>query len=387
MVTKRGLTAMLMTLFMSMSFLPTQIFAGSSVDNEVQASTVLNRTTVAGAQISQFSTLASNQKRGDLNEDGSVNSIDFGIYRLYLLGSRQIDDMSIADVSGDGLANSIDFGYIRQFLLGMISVFPADEATNTVEPTPVPVQTPTNVGTLPEVNSVETDGPFSVVIDQNVGPNGRSWVARPANLCSQGVDKHPIFLWGPGAGSSPSMYEDILRRVASHGFVVFSEASSNSGAEMKAGIDWIISQNSNSSSAYYNKLDTSKIAAGGHSLGSVAAFGVASDSRVTTTIHISGGSLDGSGASKLRKPTALICGLNDNLALSNTQNDYRNATVPVWYGEIRGAGHGDGPPKGLSALVAWLRWHLGGETDRKDMFIGEGVEFDSGIWQSQYKNW
>jgi hypothetical protein len=40
-----------------------------------------------------------------------------------------------------------------------------------------------------------------------------------------------------------------------------------------------------------------------------------------------------------------------------------------------------------SATLAWLRWHLGGETELKSMFIGEGSYFDTGIWQSQWKNW
>lgn len=105
-------------------------------------------------------------------------------------------------------------------------------------------------------------------------------------------------------------------------------------------------------------------------------------------IHMNGGSLDGTGASKMRKPTALVCGLEDDLALENTRNDFRQATVPIWYGEMRGGGHGSGPFDGIPATIAWLRWHLGGETERKDMFIGEGqFYFNRGIWISHSKNW
>lgn len=333
-------------------------------------------------------TFAAEVKRGDLNGDGSVNSIDFGLYRTYLLGINQLSDVTAADLNGDGAANSIDFGVFRQFLLGIIPTFPSDTATSTpvTTPTPVVTQTPSSRA-LPAVDSVEKDGPFSVAIDKNVGPSGKAWVVRPASLGSLGVTKHPIFIFGPGGGSTPAPYEDILRKMASHGFVIFSQQPSDSGAEMKAGIDWIISQNSNPSSPYYNKLDTSKIGAGGHSLGSVAAYNVASDSRISTTFHIDGGSLDGKGASKMRKPTALVCGTADNLALENTRTDYRNATVPIWYGEMIGVDHGTGPSKCISALIAWLRWQLAGETERKSMFIGDGVYFDTGMWQSQYKNW
>lgn len=76
-------------------------------------------------------------QHGDINSDGSVNSIDFGLYRLYLLGSYEIKDITVADLSGDGSANSIDFGLLRKYLLGFISVFPVDEMS---VPTPIPTQ-------------------------------------------------------------------------------------------------------------------------------------------------------------------------------------------------------------------------------------------------------
>ncbi len=62
-------------------------------------------------------------KKGDINGDGNVNSIDFALLKLHLLGSTPItgDGLSRADVNGDGNVNSIDFGLIKQYLLGMIS--------------------------------------------------------------------------------------------------------------------------------------------------------------------------------------------------------------------------------------------------------------------------
>jgi len=67
---------------------------------------------------------------GDVTGDGDVNSIDFGYFRMYLLG--KIDDFptendeKAADVNGDGNVNSLDFGYFRKFLLGKIKAFPAE---------------------------------------------------------------------------------------------------------------------------------------------------------------------------------------------------------------------------------------------------------------------
>jgi hypothetical protein len=66
---------------------------------------------------------------GDVNGDGNVNSIDFGYFRMYLLGTIKEfpaeNDLKAADVNGDGNINSIDFGYFRMLLLGTIKEFPA----------------------------------------------------------------------------------------------------------------------------------------------------------------------------------------------------------------------------------------------------------------------
>jgi hypothetical protein len=243
-----------------------------------------------------------------------------------------------------------------------------------------------SAGSLPPVTSVDQDGPYTVTIDQNAGAN--SWVFRPTELGKDGV-KHPIFVWGTGATSVPSQYTDHFNRVASHGFVVISPNSPQVNATlMKASLDWILAQNDVAGGPYYQKLNTTKVAMGGHSLGSISTFDAeATETRLTTTIHIAGGSFDGMGSSKVKTPTAYICGASGDIALSNCQRDFQSVqTEPTFYSELQGVGHVDCARAALPGMVAWLRWHLAGEVDRKAMFTGGG-QFFSGIWTSQTKNW
>jgi hypothetical protein len=239
---------------------------------------------------------------------------------------------------------------------------------------------------IPSVTSVDAAGPYTVTVDQNAGAS--SWVFRPTELGKDGV-KHPIFVWGTGATSVPSQYTDHLTRIASHGIVTISPNSASVNATLlKASLDWIVAQNDAQGSVYYQKLDTTKIAMGGHSLGSIGTFDEeATDTRLVTTIHIAGGSFDGMGSSKVKTITAYICGGSGDIAQPNCEKDFGNATQPTFYSVLDGIDHIGAARAALPGMVAWLRWHLLGETDRKAMFTGPDGDFFKGIWKSQTKNW
>lgn len=241
-------------------------------------------------------------------------------------------------------------------------------------------------GVLPPVSSIETDGPFATTIDTSAGSARSGWVVRPTNLGQNGL-KHPIFVWGPGAGATPSSYEFHLRRIASHGFVVYSQVSTSGGSEIRAAIDWLVSENNRAASPYYQRLALDRIAAGGHSRGSIGTFAIASDSRLRTTIHVAGGSFDGQGSRNLRHPAIYLCGENDTTATPNCERDYAATTVPIVFTVMDNVGHTDAARAGLPAIVAWLRWQIADEDERRAMFIGSGCYFCSGLWTTRSKNW
>ncbi len=235
------------------------------------------------------------------------------------------------------------------------------------------------------------DGPYDTTQDLSAGPSNDSGLFHPTRLGANGF-KHPIFLWGCGGSSRPSNYTDQMNRIASHGFVVIAEVSrvNGNGVVLKTSLDWIISENSRPQSIFYQKLDTTKIALGGHSIGSVNAFAIADDPRLTTTIHVAGGSLDeqGTEALKLIHPAAYICSENDMFGnVEKAEADYAVTTVPVFFTIMSRVTHVNAAAEGLPATIAWLRWHLYGETERSQEFLSPTGEFCTGKFVSRYKNW
>ncbi|MER7577056.1 hypothetical protein [Streptomyces sp. NPDC126514] len=240
-------------------------------------------------------------------------------------------------------------------------------------------------GTLPPVTDVTAPGPYAVTIDTTAGPGNDGWLVHPSNAGENGVN-HPVLVWGPGAGSDPATYEDMLRQWASHGFVVYSEVSSSSGAYMVDALDWIEDQNASPSSPLYQDIDTSEVAFGGHSRGSIGTFDVADEPRLETTIHVAGGSFDGNGPDNLRNP-ALYIGGDDDFATANMERDYANTDVPVWFNILNGTDHIAATRNGQHVITAWLRWHLADEEfHRTQDFLRSGCTF-CGLGATQYKNW
>ena len=123
---------------------------------QILTSTMFNLSKVEAASLDGTPTQSTEEskestRKGDVDGNGEVNSIDFARMRMILLGI--IDSFPVsngtwaADVSGDGIFNSIDFAFVRQYILGFITKFPAE--TNNITPTPSISVTPTPIDTEP----------------------------------------------------------------------------------------------------------------------------------------------------------------------------------------------------------------------------------------------
>ncbi|OSP42905.1 hypothetical protein B7767_13070 [Streptomyces sp. 13-12-16] len=109
----------------------------------------------------------------------------------------------------------------------------------------------------------------------------------------------------------------------------------------------------------YGDLDTSEVASGGHSRGSIGTFDVADDPRLETTVHVAGGSSDGNGPDSLRNPALHID--DEDFATADMERDHTRTDVPVWFDILDGTDHVLATRKGRHVITARLRWRLADE--------------------------
>lgn len=210
-------------------------------------------------------------------------------------------------------------------------------------------------------------------------------------------DKLPVVLMsGPGCDDDGDSFRPFWTEIASHGYLVIATGEpvpdgvraamgATTEEDMKAGLDWIISENERPGSKYYQKVDTKHIALFGQSCGGVQALKLSGDPRVSLLGLWNSGlgamadnadptrsSLMGiSPALKemlinLRIPIAYFVGDTDP-ARPNSTMDYGNikTNVPVVLAvrEIPGDAHGgtfrekNGGSFGQVG-VAWLDWQF-----------------------------
>lgn len=247
------------------------------------------------------------------------------------------------------------------------------------------------------------------------GWDGEGILAYPKRLTDNPDQKHAVVVWGPGGGTAPSAYEGMIRRLASHGFVVVAlkESPGNATQAIKA-LDWLDGLNKDSNSPLFGKLDMNTVGCSGHSMGGLESEqALIKDRRVLTAFLNNSGDWGGAGAMKVAtdRTIAILYG-EGGMERGNAENDYNNANVkaPACLIQMTGGkgtecyevapgrrecgyGHGSGSWDGMAATVAWMRWHLGGEEWRKADFVGTSGKYidgniagHDGKWKGQCKN-
>lgn len=247
-------------------------------------------------------------------------------------------------------------------------------------------------------------GSFTVVTEENVGPlagEGEDGepvaftMFRPEELGQEGGLCHPVVTWGNGTGSSPSLYGVLLRHLASQGFVVIASDSPNVAngdpPPMVAGVTWVLEQNADPTSALYQHIDVTHVGGTGHSQGGFATTQAGGDDQITTIAPFCGATTQ----RNLHGPAMLLCGgMDDVVPCTTIQNAFDGINnQPVMLAEYLSADHanwvtfrGTDISPMETAMVAWMRVHLMGDTSLRSWFYGAscGLCGDS-AWQISQK--
>jgi hypothetical protein len=225
-----------------------------------------------------------------------------------------------------------------------------------------------------ELGNPDNRGPFTAAHVESTGPRGSSWIYYPEEL-GQGGMKHPVFQWGPGAFTGPREYLDHLNLLASHGFVIISQASTESGREA---LTWILEENEKTGSMWHQKLDPERVGRGGHSMGALQSMSEADDERLMLYILVCGGAGGNGGASDIDDATIFLGGqgLGDT---RNFEGDYAEVTGPTVFIRRKSTTHTACARDNLGPWVAFMRWHFCGEEKWKAEFEPSGA-YCMGDW-------
>jgi hypothetical protein len=244
--------------------------------------------------------------------------------------------------------------------------------------------------------SVSGSGSHKVVMEMNSDPGIKcGTIYRPADL--GGTEKYPIFVWGEGGCSqSGTSNQAAMGEIASHGFFIIADGvasgtACSGGQDGKAFLDyitWAIAENDKPCSAYYQSLDTTKIAADGFSCGGLMSENVSGDPRFTAIGFTSSGlqSPNSTLYGKIHTPFKIMNGGTDDMAYENGLRDYDEISkrgIPIIYYSQTSAGHGGDLSNGKgtfnSVNLAWLKWQLQGDEGAtgKGFLIGSSCKYCS----------
>ena len=257
-------------------------------------------------------------------------------------------------------------------------------------------------------------------------------IYRPKDLS---MGRFPIVVWGNGGCAAfGGMYREFLAEIASRGYLVISlgkfgpedvrtwrpPAPPQHGApqgpppdfapptswnQMIEAVDWAVNENARPQSRFAEKIETSKIALMGHSCGGLQAQRASLDPRVTTTLLLNSGAFrPGTGGAmsamgftsddvvKLHAPIVYIEGGKSDLAYAQGRLNFELSRVPAMFIDLD-CGHGGtyAQPHGgeyTKVAVAWLDWHLKGDTRAKQMLKDDRQGFRADPkWTIERKNW
>ena len=216
----------------------------------------------------------------------------------------------------------------------------------------------------------------------------------------------PVLVWGNGAcANSPFEHINFLNEIASHGYIVLATGvipmtdewyrgpMSKSEQQIES-IDWIIAQNANPQSPYYQKIDVQNICVAGMSCGGLQTLYNCADPRIKTLMICNSGLFNQQNAGQavggmpmppkeklkeIHTPIIYILGGETDIAYGNGMDDFHRidhvpacaTNFPVGHGGTYRQPHGG---EFTVVALAWLDWQLKSDASAAKMFRGQDCE-------------
>lgn len=209
----------------------------------------------------------------------------------------------------------------------------------------------------------------------------------PAQLEDSG-DQWPAVVFVNGTGVYAAKYPALFRHLASWGFIVLGneDPGTFSGDSTDATLAWLLEQNGDPDSVFYQKVDTAHMGLSGHSQGGVGVFNAISEQPngglYTCAVSLSPTQEDLAAAlnipydpSKTVIPTLVLAGTsNDVITPEGMEKLYGKLGGPKAMALRTDTDHGSMLYSGDGYVTAWLMYWLRGDEEAGKAFWGEAPE-------------
>ena len=209
----------------------------------------------------------------------------------------------------------------------------------------------------------------------------------PADLEESG-EKWPAVVFVNGTGVYASKYPALFRHLASHGFLVLGneDPGTFSGDSADATLSWLLEQNDDPDSMFYQKVDTDHLGLSGHSQGGVGVFNAISGQphggMYACAVSLSPTQEDWAEAlqipydpSQTSIPTLVLAGTeNDVITPEGMERLYKKLggakAMALW----TDTDHGQMLYSGDGYVTAWFLYWLRGDQEAGGAFFGGDAE-------------
>ena len=250
-----------------------------------------------------------------------------------------------------------------------------------------PTQTQQSQNNNPTNAPQQDNGVITAVNSYSADYNGITHTVFYPQNAEKGNVKYPVIIFANGTAVSYTLYENLLKELAMGGYIVVANnvTMAADGTAQRSSLDFIISENQNSSSVLYSNVITDKVAAAGHSQGGRSAVNAASaDSRFDCVVSLAGSNYTEE-AEKLKAPALFLAGTKDMIVDANrwVKPAYDVCKGPAVYASLVNGVHTScctNPSTYTSYVLKWCNYWLKNEASAKSTFTNGGTLSKDSAW-------